>query len=335
MSKSVVPSGLDPSPILQAEIFAALLETEQKTTVDYSSVLQLRRGGRLFSAGEKADHFYLLREGEIRIFRSTEESGIDEMARFTPGDIIGDFDFARQGDYDANAEAVRDSVVVMFPGFGITMENFAREDPAVASRVLQGSILMLTSRIKRIMKMIVENISWVQELNRRAYEDPGTGLWRQSYLTEEINRILEVPTALIILKPDRFQTLLNGYGNAAGDETMVRIALVLKNIIRRLGRGYALRFKSNEVGLLLNKTSHNQAEDLTGEILAAIAAFESLPPAKEETEPYRFSATLSYGIWPGDDPHWESFFAGNFALLYEARQRGENYEVHYQQGAAK
>ncbi|MFP3042235.1 diguanylate cyclase [Treponema primitia] len=334
MSKSTALSGLDPAPILQAEIFSALLEMEREITANHSSILQLRRGSRLFSAGEKAKHFYLLLEGEISIFRSQEEGGIDEMARFTSGDIIGDFDFARRGDFDANAEAVKDSVVILFPAYGITLEDFAREDPAAVSRVLLGSILMLTSRIKRIQKVIVENISWVQELNRRAYEDPVTGLWRQSYLTDELNRLLEVPTALIILKPDRFQQLLDTYGNATGDETMVRIALVLKNIVRRLGRGYALRFKSNEVGLLMNKTSHGQAEEIAKEMAAAITAFKPLPPKGTE-EAYTFSATLSYGVWPEDEPLWESFFTGNFSLLREARQNGGNRIVHYQRGAVK
>jgi diguanylate cyclase (GGDEF)-like protein len=256
------------------------------------------------------------------------------MARFTTGDIIGDFDFARRGDYDSDAEAVTDSVVVMFPGFGITMADFALNEPAAASRVLLGSILMFTSRIKRIQKVIVENMSWVQELNRRAYEDPGTGLWKQSYLTEEINRLLEVPTALIVLKPDRFQQLLDDHGNAAGDEALVKIAMILKNIIRRLGRGWALRFKSNEVGLLMNKTSQAQAEDLAREISAAVTALDPLPAGKQFPA-YQFSATLSYGVWPEDEPLWESFLAGNFTLLYEARQDGGNRIVHYQRGGAK
>jgi diguanylate cyclase (GGDEF)-like protein len=334
MNKAPIQIALDPSPILQAEIFSSILEQEREIVVAHSGILQLRQKARLFSVGERAEHFYLLLEGEIRIFRFLEEGGVDEMARFTAGDIIGDFDFARRGEFDSNAEAVRDSVVIMFPGFGITLDDFARKEPSAASRVLLGSILMFTSRIKRIQKVIVENMSWVQELNRRAYEDPGTGLWKQSYLTEEINRLLEVPTALIILKPDRFQQLLDDHGNAAGDEAMVKIAMILKSIIRRLGRGWALRFKSNEVGLLINKTSHGQAEDLAREVSTAISALVPIP-AKEHVPEYHFSATLSYGVWPEDEPLWESFLAGSFTLLYEARKGGKNRIVHYQRGGVK
>jgi diguanylate cyclase (GGDEF)-like protein len=326
--------GLDPSPILQAELFSTLLDQEREVAVEHSSVLQLRRGARLFSAGERAERFYLLMEGEIRIFRPLEEGGREEMARFTSGDIIGDFDFARRGEYDANAEASKESVVILFPSFGTTMDDFALEDPSAVCRVLLGSITMLTSRIKKIMKVIVENMSWVQELNRQAYEDPGTGLWKQSYIDEEINRLLEVPTALIVLKLDRFKQILHTHGVAVVDGIMVRIALVLQEINHQLGRGWALRFKNNEVGLLINKTSLEQAETIVKNVVESIAALEPVP-AKGDIPAFKISVVLSYGVWPDDEPVWENFLEGNLALLQKNQQCGENSIMHYQRGGTK
>jgi diguanylate cyclase (GGDEF)-like protein len=214
------------------------------------------------------------------------------MARFNAGDTIGDFDFARGADYDAYAEALEDSVLIMFPGYGLSMDTFALEEPHTISRILLSSIVMMTGRIKSTHKVIVENMSWVQELHRRAYEDPGTGLWKQAFLTDEINRILDDPTALIMLKPDRFKILVDSRGHGAGDKAMIRIAMVLKNISRRVGRSWPLRFKSNEVGILINKYNAAQTEQVARELFNSIAGLEPVP-AQDGIPAFPFTATVT------------------------------------------
>jgi diguanylate cyclase (GGDEF)-like protein len=324
--------GIDPSPIQKVELFSTLLPKEIDFVVSHSGVLQLRKGARLFHPGEKADHFYMLVKGDIRIFKIRGDGGQDEMARFAPGDTIGDFDFARGAEYDAFAEAVDDAELIMFPGFGLTMDVFALEEPHTISRILLSAIVMMTGRIKSTNKFIVDNTPLVQELNRQAYEDPGTGLWKQSFLTDEINRILEDPTALIMLKPDRFKILVDSRGHGAGDEAMVRIAMVLKNFTRRLGRGWPLRFKSNEVGVLVNKCAAGQAEKIAGELAKSIAALAPVP-AKGGLEAFPFTATVSFAIWPLDNAAWDGLFKGNYDLLLDTWRAGGNKIVHYRRQA--
>ncbi|MDR1318001.1 MAG: cyclic nucleotide-binding domain-containing protein [Treponema sp.] len=323
-----IPPELDPSPIQKAELFSTLLPKEINFVVSHSSMLQLRRGGCLFGPGERAAHFYMLIKGGIRVFKSRSDGGEDEMARFTSGDTIGDFDFARGAAYDAYAEAVEDSVLAMFPAYGSTMENFSLEEPHTTSRIFLSSIVMMTERIKSTQKLIVENMSWVQELHRRAYEDPGTGLWKQAFLTDEINRILEDPTSLIMLKPDRFKILVDSRGHGAGDEAMVRIAMVLKNITRRTGRGWPLRFKSNEVGILINKCGVPQAGKIAVELAKSIAALEPVS-ARDDIPSFPFTATVAYSVWPGDDMAWDSLFGGTYDLLMDTWRAGGNQVVHH------
>jgi diguanylate cyclase (GGDEF)-like protein len=324
--------GVDPSPIQKAELFSTLLKKEIDFVISRSSVLQLRRGGRLFSPGERAKHFYMLIEGAIRVYKSRSDGGEEEMARFNTGDAIGDFDFARGADYDACADAVEDSVLIMFPGYGLSMDSFALEEPHTISRILLSSIVMMTGRIKSTHKVIVENMSWVQELHRRAYEDPGTGLWKQSFLTDEINRILDDPTALIMLKPDRFKILVDSRGHGAGDEAMIRIAMVMKNISRRIGRSWPLRFKSNEVGILINKHNAAQTEKTAHELLKAIADLEPVP-AKDGIPAFPFTATVTYALWPGDNTSWESLFQGTYDLLLDTWRAGGKRVAHYDKEA--
>jgi diguanylate cyclase (GGDEF)-like protein len=329
MEHAPLPQALDVSPIEKTELFSSLLEKELKFIRDHSGFLQLRRGGRLFSQGGRADHFYLLITGTIRIFKPRDDEGDDEIARFTSGDTIGDFDFARRAAYDASAEALEDSVLIMFPGYGLDMDQCTLEAPQTAARIFLGAILMTTARIKSTQRIILENMSWVQELYRRAYEDPGTGLWKQSFLTDEINRILEDPTALIMLKPDRFKILVDSRGHGAGDEAMIRIAMILKNSVRRIGRGWPLRFKSNEVGVLINKCDAPLAETVVRQLADSIAALAPVP-AQGAVPAFNFSCTVSYALWPKDNSAWESLFQNTYTLLLDTWRGGGNTVVHYQ-----
>jgi len=319
---------IDPEPIQKTELFSTLLKNEVDFVISKSSVLHLRKGAILFSIGEKAKHFYILTRGTVRVFKPRSDEGVDEMARFAPGDCIGDFDFARGAEYDACAEAVEESELIMFPGYGFTMDSFSLEEPHTICRILLNAIVMMTGRINSIRKLTLENLSWVQELHRRAYEDPATGLWKQSFLTDEINRLIEAPTGLIMLKPDRFKILVDSRGHAAGDEAMIRIAIILRNISRRLGKCWPLRLKSNETGIFM--TTHGAAvvEETARELLDAIAALEPVP-AQGDIPEFHFTATVSWAVWPEDDTVWDSLFKKNYELLMETWRAGGNRAAHY------
>jgi diguanylate cyclase (GGDEF)-like protein len=335
VGKALFKQVMDCRPILKADLFSSLLKGEYEYVTSRSGLLQLRKGGHLFAPGQQAKHFYLLLEGVIRVYKSRpDEDGEDEVARFTMGDTIGDFDFARRANYDAFAEAVEDSTLIMFPAFGLTMDQLALESPHAVSKILLCSIIMMTGRIKSTRKIIVENMSWVQELHRKAYEDPGTGLWKQTFLADEINRILEDPMALIMLKPDRFKVLVDSRGHSAGDDAMVHIAMILRNITRRQGRGWPLRFKSNETGILVNKCSAAQAEAMALEIGRAMAALPPVP-AQGDIPAFSFTGTVAWGIWPQDNEAWEGLFQGTYALLLDTWKNGGNRTVRYGQGGVR
>jgi diguanylate cyclase (GGDEF)-like protein len=332
-SRLIVLTKLDPSPIQKTEFFSTLLEKDLEFVVSRSSILQLRRGGELFHPGQRADHFYMLLEGEIRVFKPRSDGGETETARFAPGmDLIGDFDFARGAEYDEYAAAVEDSVLIMFPAYGVTMDSLALESPLTYSKILISSIKIMTGRIKSTQQNIVKKSSSFQEDHRRAYEDPGTGLWKQTFLADEINRILEDPTALIMLKPDRFKTLVDSRGHGAGDEAMVLIAAVLRKITRQAGRGWPLRFKSNETGLLINKCAVPQAEKIARELHRAIAALPAVP-ARGDIPAFPFSGTVVYSVWPGSDAVWDSLYQGTYDLLLNTWRAGGNVVTAYRKEA--
>ena len=283
----------------------------------------------MFSPGERAEHLYLLRHGLVKVLKPGHDGEDGEIARFTAGDIIGDFDFARNAEYDARAEALEDSSLVVFPDLGLTLDTFAYEAPHIASKILINSASMVISRIMGARKLIMENMSWVQELHRKIHEDPGTGLWKQSFLTDEISsRLMEEPMALIMLKPDRFKVLVDALGHGAGDKAMVKIAAILKSIPRRLGRGWAMRFRSNETGILINRCEPALAESLAKTLSEAIAAIPPVP--LEGQEDFSFSGSIAWGVWPLDEKSWDTLLENTYKLLMDIWRTGGKKIVRYE-----
>ena len=327
--EQAIKQTLDPAQIGKSELFNSLPERERCYVAAHSCIINVEKGAMLFSIGRKAEQFYMLLEGSIHVRKPRDDGGFDDLARYTPGDIIGDFDFARNAQHDANAEAAEDSVLVMFPATGLTMDDLAKEEPFIVSRILLNSVIMITGRVKSSHKLLLENLSWVNELHRRAYEDPGTGLWKQALITDEINRILEEPMALIMLKPDRFKILVDSRGHEAGDKAMVRIAMILKSFIDKIERGWAIRFKSNETGLLINNCPPPLALKVIEELDYAIAAMEPVP-AEGEIPPFPFTGTIAWSIWPEDGSSWETLFQGTYNLMLETWKTGGGGQIaHY------
>jgi len=324
----MIPANFDSTLITKTELFNNLGHEEINFVVLHSGLLSLSKEALLFSAGEKANHFYILIEGAIRVYKNRSDGGEDEMARFTSCDTIGDFDFARGASYDACAEASEDSKLVEFPCNGYTIDSLAKEEPRLVCRILLNAILLMTGRIKSTQKLILEKMPWVQELHRRVYEDSGTGLLKQSLINDEIINVLNDHAALIMLKPDRFKTLVDSRGHSAGDEAMIRIAIILKNITRQLGHGWPLRFKSNETGLIINNCDYYYAEKITKELYNTIATMEPVP-ASGDIPAFHFSVTISWAVWEKDGINWESLFNGNYAALLDAWRAGGERIIHY------
>jgi hypothetical protein len=110
---------------------------------------------------------------------------------------------------------------------------------------------------------------------------------------------------------------------------MIRIAVILKSMVRIAGHGWALRFKSNETGLIFNNCGARQAKKIAETLAKDISLMEPVHLGLPETPDFHFSATISWCIWPIDGPDWENLFNGNYAYLLENWKAGGERIIHY------
>lgn len=307
---------ISPSVLLKkAELLGGLLDEDFDYFASRSGALSLGDGEILFVAGSRADRFWVVASGNIIVER-------DEVAiaGFGPGDVVGDFDFARGASRDATARSEGPSALVEFPRLGISLADLVAERPDASARLLLRSITMISSRLRSVQKLISENAPWVRELRRQSHTDANTGLATRSYFDEELAKRLEDPTLLLLIKPDRFKELVDERGHAAGDAAMSAIAALLIGTIRELGRGHAIRIKSNETALVVPRCGKEEARELARRISLGFATLDAGPCCAG----FHPSPSLALGFWPehGKDP--SRLFDAVYGLLQRAWRDGGN-----------
>ena len=89
----------------------------KKLIEDLKTIGQLRIYGQdefLFNAGDRAEGFYYIQSGEVRIFRMDEQGREIEVVRLGSGDFFGEAIVFVDGEFPAYAQAVRKSQLLFF-----------------------------------------------------------------------------------------------------------------------------------------------------------------------------------------------------------------------------
>ncbi len=300
----------------RSDLFSQLSSEDLSYIASKTSELSTPIGTGLFDSGDKAARFYIIKSGSVRVFRNREDGVQEDMALFTSGDTLGDFDFARGAVFDAAAESAEDSVLLVFPGPDWDFSDLLREKPGIGARVKLRSLAMLAGRLRSTNQLISRNAPWVRELQRRAYEDPGTGLWSKTFLDEEVSRAPENPCAMVVLKPDRFKLLVDARGHSAGDVAMNSIAGVLKSLVREYGRGWGIRIKSNETAIVVPGLKPKEAQELAERVGTGIAKIPQVP-AEGDFPAFAFSASVAWAVWPNDGEAFSELFKRCHADMLE------------------
>lgn len=303
-----------------ADLFSTLLDEDVHFITSKTEVRAYSEGETLFKAGDQARQFYMIMSGKIGIYRQDSTGKELCLAQFVTGEAFGDMDFVMQAKFNARAEALESSALLLFPRSGTTLEDLAKEAPGTIARLLMRALAMMSSRLRSTNLLINEKRPWIEELRRQIYCDPSTGLWNKTYLEEEIPRFLQNPSVLILMKPDRFKDLNDARGHSAGDEAMVRIATLLSEEASDRGRSWAVRIKSNETALIWTGANETDALSCIDSLSKRLnnVVFEATSSAPE----FRFSGSFAYALWPMDDQDWSRLTKKTADVLLQVWNEG-------------
>ncbi len=155
------------------------------------------------------------------------------------------------------------------------------------------------------------------ELREQAIRDPVTGLYNRRFLDEVLQR--EVARAqryghalsLVLIDIDNFKAINDRYGHLVGDEALRRVAMALRENIRRVD--YIFRWGGDEFCVVLPETNGLGAKEV-------VRRFQE--PFGELAEEPVIRLTLGYTSWnPQEEPapSVEELFRRADKLLYEMK----------------
>lgn len=283
------------------ELFSTLLEDDLCYVLSRTGFRTVSENTALFTAGETALQFFVVKSGSVSITANTDAAGPRELARYVAGDVFGDFHFVINGPYNATAITLEKTELLVFPEDGLTFDRLSDEKPDTASRILLKSISMIASRLRSTNQLIAENTPWIRELRKQIFTDPPTGLWNKAFMDSELPQQLSGTVAVIMVKPDKFKELNDAVGHAAGDVVLGQIAAMLLKLAKTGRKGWAIRLRSNEMCLIVPNATTTAGKKMASEIRAA---FPGMVPKQKGVEIFALSASIALGFWPDDNKSW-------------------------------
>ena len=161
-----------------------------------------------------------------------------------------------------------------------------------------------------------------------AYHDALTGLPNralfQDRLDQEVARARRSGrnTAVLLLDLDRFKTINDTLGHAAGDELLIEVAKRLES--RKREGDTIARLGGDEFVLIVSDLRHKEDAGLVAEQLIDVLK----PPIQIETHDLRVSASIGVAIFPDDGDEGAGLLKSADLALYRAKELGrDNYQV--------
>jgi diguanylate cyclase (GGDEF)-like protein len=124
------------------------------------------------------------------------------------------------------------------------------------------------------------------------------------------------PLSLLIIDLDKFKTINDTYGHAAGDEVLTRAAAVLRLTCE--GKGSCYRYGGDEMTILLARHNYHQAIAIAEQIRVGIAEL------KFEKSHENITASIGVTSYPEVTKTLDDIFSDADAMVYQAKDDGGN-----------
>jgi CRP/FNR family transcriptional regulator, dissimilatory nitrate respiration regulator len=144
---------MDPVAVISiAPLFAGLPVDQLDKLARIAQPKNFEKGALIFSDGQKADGFYVVAQGRIKVFKLSFDGKEQILHIFGPGEPVGEVPVFSGGVFPASAIPLEDSLLLFFP-----KASFIRLLEENTSLVL--NMLAILSRRLRQFTVQVENLS--------------------------------------------------------------------------------------------------------------------------------------------------------------------------------
>ena len=189
------------------------------------------------------------------------------------------------------------------------------------SLLLRKQVAVRTTELQR---EVDERRQAQTKLDNLAYYDSLTQLPNRVSLTKNLKTAIKVvqrnnqKIAILFIDIDRFKTVNDSLGHAAGDQLIIQVAQRLQKCLR--DEDTIFRFGGDEfVAIIHNINSLSDISNVATRMLKSLSA----PINVDVTEIYS-SICIGAALFPDDDPHGDNLLKYADAAMYHAKEQGGN-----------
>ncbi len=124
--------------------FQGLEQSDIQNLLAASKVKAYPKRSSIFAHGDRADRFFVIMSGWIKLYKTTMEGNESVLALFTRADSFGEAILIEGASYPHNAETVEDAKVIELPASVI--KNIVTKKPELALHMMQS----MTRHIQRL-----------------------------------------------------------------------------------------------------------------------------------------------------------------------------------------
>lgn len=144
------------SLVKNLQLFEAVPDDALEAILEKAHAMRLNAGDTVFQQGQKAEHFFILLHGHLKVMQTTPE-GEQVMVRYViPGEVFGIAKAMRRPSYPATSVAVEESIVLCWPSS--EWDHFISRNPQFAVNALQTVGQRLQDAHTRIQELSTEEV---------------------------------------------------------------------------------------------------------------------------------------------------------------------------------
>jgi diguanylate cyclase (GGDEF)-like protein len=252
------------------ELFSKLSYEELEIVAYNSQMVNYKRGSLIFIEESQSNEMYVIKSGEVLITKHRENDELD-IARFVAGESFGEWDLIGNTLHNATAVALVDTEVLIFPKEGIDLTMVLHKYPRMSAQILNKLLGIIAKRIRNTNRLINEKTPWIRNLKKQMVVDKLTGLYNKNFLMTDFDAMLsheELPTGLLLIKPDNFKDINDRYGHYAGDRMLILLSIFIQSALRE--SDIAVRYEGDEFAAILPGASREESIRIAKELGTSI-----------------------------------------------------------------
>ncbi len=172
--------------------------------------------------------------------------------------------------------------------------------------------------------LAIENSQLYEKIKHKSYTDSLTDVYNHGFFQDQLSTEIEKatendqPLCLLMLDLDNFKKLNDEFGHQTGDQTLIKIADILKHSAREMD--YICRYGGEEFVVILTNTDKDDAFTIAERIRENVAS------CRVKDLPDNHSVTVSIGIagFPEDAQSKSELIESADRAMYVAKFSGKN-----------